>query len=266
MPVVTRTAAASLLKEAIVLDLGDLTRQGEQIVAAAQAKAAQIVAQAQQEARKQAEEIREEALRDAKAQGLEEGLAEGRKKGHAEALAQSRATLEALQERWSQLAAQWEENRATAEREARQGVLELGLALGEKLVQRIIEVDPTVIVDQLGAALEHVLKPLEVTVLIHPGDRPVLEEAMPGMMAQFPHLKGIHLKDEESVGRGGCKLRFGQGAIDATVETQLRRIVELLLPAEEGESTEGEAIEGLVSGEGVEPAADSAAGEEAHGA
>ena len=189
-------------------------------------------------------------------------MEEGRTKGHTEALAQSRAALEQLQKKWNELAAQWEENRAALEREARQGVLELGLALGEKLVQRIIEVDPTVIVDQLGAALEHVLKPLEVTVQIHAEDRPVLEEAMPGVMAQFPHLKGIHLKDEASVGRGGCQLRFGQGAIDARVETQLRRIVELLLPSEDAEQAAEVVAETPVNVQDSESAAGDGAGEE----
>lgn len=232
MPVVARTAAASLLKEAIVLDLGDLTRQGEQIIAAARAKADQIVAQARQEALDQAQEIRQRALAEAQAEGLAQGLREGRQTGHAEALAQSRAALEQLQQQWTLALAQWQESRAALEREARQGVLELGLALGEKLVQRIIEVDPTVIVDQLAAALDHVLKPLEVTVSINPQDRPVLAEALPGLIAQFPHLKAIHLKDEPAVAAGGCQLRFGQGSIDATVQTQLRRIVELLLPSD----------------------------------
>jgi flagellar assembly protein FliH len=238
MPVVTKMAAASMLKGAIVLDLGDLTRQGERIVAAAQAKADQIVAQSQQQAEKDVVAIRERVLAEARSQGLAQGLEEGREEGHAEALAEARQKLREVEQRWAEVAGQWEAARDAMERQCRQSVLELGLALGEKLVQRIIEVDPTVIVDQLGAALEHVLKPLEVTVQIHADDRPVLEEALPGLLGRFSHLKGIHLKDEPSVGRGGCQLRFGQGSIDATVQTQLRRIVELLLPAEPPEPPE----------------------------
>ncbi len=63
-------------------------------------------------------------------------------------------------------------------------------------------------------------------------DRPMLEEAMPQLTAEFAHLKHIHLVDDASVAPGGCIVVYGQGQIDATIDTQLHRVVEFMLPGE----------------------------------
>jgi len=67
-------------------------------------------------------------------------------------------------------------------------------------------------------------------VRINPQDRPVLEGAMPQLVAEFSHLKNIRLVDDPEIGAGGCVLVYGQGQIDSTIDTQLRRVVELMLP------------------------------------
>ena len=39
--------------------------------------------------------------------------------------------------------------------------------------------------------------------------------------------------EDAAVGRGGCRVRTTHGSIDATLETQLERVVHTLLPGEE---------------------------------
>ena len=48
--------------------------------------------------------------------------------------------------------------------------------------------------------------------------------------AEFRGLEHVHLVDDASVTPGGCVVTSGQGVIDAQIDTQLRRIVELLVP------------------------------------
>ena len=45
-------------------------------------------------------------------------------------------------------------------------------------------------------------------------------------MAQFSQVEHVTLVDDEAVGRGGCVLGYGQGRIDASIETQIQRLVE----------------------------------------
>lgn len=230
MSVVKGHNAATLIKDAIVLDLGDLGRQAAKLQAAADAKAKKTVTDAQAEAARIIEAARSKGFEQGRAEGVALGRAEGQKLGRADAVQQLSAQLKQLTQAWAQSVNGWDARREEIDREAREAVLDLALHLAEKLVHRVVEVDPTVVQDQLASALTHVLSPMEVTVEICPADRPVLEFALPELLAEFGHLKHIKLVDDESVTPGGCVVTYGQGQIDATIETQLRRVVELMIP------------------------------------
>lgn len=230
MALIKGNEAAQLIREAIVLDLGDVAHQAAQIRAAAEDKAKRILAEAQVQAQRLTANAHEQGLAEGQAKGYEKGLVEGRAAGRAEAAKQAAEEFGRLQQAWLTAVQQWDEQRHGLEVGSREAVLEFALRLGEKLVHRIIEVDPTVIVDQLSAAMSHVLSPTDLVVRICPQDRPVLEQAMPQLAAEWSHLRHVRLVDDPQVSRGGCLVSYGQGRIDATLDTQLRRIVEVLLP------------------------------------
>lgn len=237
MAVIKSTQAAGMLKEAIVLDLGDIARQAAQIEAAAQAKASRIEADARRRAAQMTEKAGAKGFEQGKAAGIEAGRDEGRQQGRLEAFEQAEPQLRQLQEAWTQTGKQLDECRQTMEREARQSVLELAMRLAEKIVHRTVQVDDTVVVDQVAAALAHALGEYDVTVRISPDDRPTLEQAMSSLMDEFVRFEHIKLVDDDDVHRGGCVLSFGQGCVDATLDTQLRRIVELLMPEPDADQT-----------------------------
>jgi flagellar biosynthesis/type III secretory pathway protein FliH len=228
--VIKSTHSAPLLKEAVALDLGDLSRQADQVRAQAGQAARAILLQAQEQARALTGHARQEGLLQGLAQGQTQGLEEGRRQGRTEALAQSAAEFEKVQKAWLDAAAQWDQQRQDLERDARQAVLELALRLGEKITHRMAQVDPTVAADQLAHVLRQVLTAQDLTVRIHPSDRPTLEQAMPRLSAQFPRFRHLHLVDDATVSRGGCVVAYGQGSISADLDTQLGRLAELLLP------------------------------------
>lgn len=236
MALLKSTAATPAIKEAVVLDLGDVAAQAAKVRAAAQAKAAEIVAAAE----RKAAEITAGAEQRGHAQGEERGRAEGyeagRKAGRDEAFAEASDSLQQVTAAWHDVAAQWDAQRQEMHREARQAVLEFALRMAEKLIHRAIEVDPTVVVDQLAGALSHVLRPLDVAVRVHADDLPLLHEALPDLMAEFSHLQHVRLVEDAEVTRGGCVVSFGQGRIDATIEKQLERVIDTILPAEGGAS------------------------------
>ncbi len=230
MPIIKASNSSPLIKDAIVLDMGDLARQARRMKESAQAQATAIVEQAKAQAQTLVSQGHEQGFAKGQAEGFAKGLEEGRAAGRSESLAQAQNDLKKLQESIGAAMAQVEANQQRLMLDAQQAVLELALKMGEKLVHRIVEVDPQVAVDALADALAHVLGPMEVTVRICPEDRTVLEEAMPELKAQFASFKQVHLVDDAAVDRGGCVLTYGQGRLDATVETKLRRVVELILP------------------------------------
>lgn len=230
MPILKQQRAAPMLKEAIVLDMGDLRRQAEQLKQAARDQAERIIADAEQRAVSIAEQAGAEASSRGYEEGLAKGLEEGRQQGHAEALQQAAQQFAAIQQAWTKALQTWEQNRHDMATDARQTVLRVALLFAEKVVQRVIEVDPSVIADQLAEALQYVLRPTEVNVHIHPDDRPALDETLPAVLNEFENVTQVHLVHDEKLTRGGCTISYGQGRIDATVDTQFRRIAAMLLP------------------------------------
>lgn len=243
MPVLKQHYNTPALKEAIVLDLGDLGAQANKIRLAAEARATQIINEAQARANRLAEEKGKQAYDEGLNHGYEAGLQQGIEEGRAQALAESQQQLQQLYAAWSDLAGQWEQQRVEMEREARQAVLEFALRAAEKLVHRVIEVDDTVIIDQTGQALSMVLSAHDARLRIHPVDRPTLEAALPELLAEFQTLKHVDLIDDEQVTPGGCVVTFGDGRIDATIERQLERLIDLILPAPEIDDAEADATE-----------------------
>lgn len=238
MAMIKASQAGAILKEAIVLDLGDIGRQAAKLQAGAAARAAQIEAQARQRAELLTRNASSEGFEQGRAEGFQQGLEEGREQGRAQAFVEAQAQLQALESQWLEAAQAWDQRRQTLERDARRDVLELALRLTEKIVHRVVQVDPRIIESQFTAALAHVLGPYDVVVHLHPEDRGTLTEAVPRVMAQAGRFKSIELVEDAAIQRGGCVVTYGQGAVDARLETQLCRMVELLLPSAAAEPSE----------------------------
>ncbi len=232
MPILKQTQTAGAMKDAVVLDLGDLGRQAARLRMQAEAQAANIITDAEKKAAQLVENASGQGFEQGRAEGLEQGMNEGLEQGRAQALAEAAEQLQQVQTAWSDVAEQWDAHRTQMDREARQSVIEFALKLAERVVHRVIEVDETVIADQLANALALVLRPMDVAVRINPADRPVLTEAMPQLMNEFARFEHIELIDDDTITRGGCSVSYGQGEIDATLDTQLQRVVELILPEE----------------------------------
>lgn len=231
MPLLKRDNSSDrLASEAVVLDLGDLRQQAEKLRAQARAEADRILEQARAEAEMLTAEAAQKGHDAGYQQGYDEGLAAGRKQGHAEALQKTREQLNQLQQAWVDAAQQWDSERRTMLLDARQSVLELAIAIAERICKRAPRVDRSLVVDQVAAALEQITRPADVQVRIHPDDRPLLSEALPELIKAGDTCEHVHLVDDSQIEPGGCKVTYGKGTIDATLATQLDRIVQALLP------------------------------------
>ena len=230
MVIVKSQSASTLVRDAVVLDLGDLGRQAAKLRAAAEAKARQILTDARDEAKKIIDAAEKTGFDQGHARGLAEGTEKGHAQGHAEALAAGADQVKKTTERFVAVAADWDQRRADFERDARAALLDFALAFSRKLTHRVIETDPRVVVDQVAGALDRVLEPTDAVIRIHPDDRTVLQEVLPDLLAGAANLQHVTLADDPEVGRGGCVLGLRGGDVDASIQTQMRRITQLLVP------------------------------------
>jgi len=125
MAVVKNGHAGNLIKDAIVLDLGDLRRQGDEMVQQARAQAQSILDDAEAEARRRIDEAADKGREQGLAESRAEGLEEGRRAGREEALAAAGEQLERLTTGWTDALNSWTEHGGRMLLEAREDVLAL---------------------------------------------------------------------------------------------------------------------------------------------
>ena len=131
------------------LTLHDLKEQAERVLADAAAEAQRIVDQARSEAQAKVEAATRRGFAEGRDRGHVEGREAGVVEGRAEVIETFSAQLRATLTAWSEMLTDWETRRLAMLAAAREDVLMLALAMGEKVAHRIIEVDPAVVVDIL---------------------------------------------------------------------------------------------------------------------
>ena len=229
MPVLKATRSPTMLREAVVLDLGDVAGQAVRLREAARRQAEHILEEAREEAAKLTEKGEEEGFAKGHAAGLERGEAEGRERGHAEGMHEAIGAMEELRESLAEVMQNIEAAHREAVEEAEASVVELALRIAERVIGRAVEADPSLVVDSAREAVATVMGQREVTLRVHPEDLPLLEAAMPDLLARVADLEHVHLESDDGIQRGGCIATFGQGETDATLNTKLDRIAVMLV-------------------------------------
>lgn len=244
MALIKHNQAVDIARSAVVLDLGDLRRQGLLILEAARDQAAGIIAEAKAERERIVAGAAEAGRAAGMAEGREEGLIAGKLEARDAALAEIRPRLEKIEASWKAELEALEQAREGMIHAAERDLVRLALLIAERVVKRQILADPAVVLDQLRAVLSAVARPTALAVRVHPDDVPLLEQAMPTLAARFGAARHAELMADPTLDRGSCVAEMrgahgpagedapsiAGGEIDASIATQLQRIAEALLP------------------------------------
>lgn len=241
MPIIKPNQAVRPSQRVSGYDLGDFVIEGQQIVAAARAKAEQMVA----EARAEAERIRGESHRRALDEGYQDGLAQGREAGHREAFEVAKAEFEAKQ---VQLAAACESLFREVDRRKREMLLSahrdliiLAINIAERVTKRIGLIDPQAARENLQGVIDLVGGSSDMIVEVNPVDAETLETFAGELVAKRGRLKHVVVTADDRIEPGGCVVKTRGGRIDATLATQLDRIAQELVPGIDRRQASGQA-------------------------
>lgn len=229
MPVMKPGHSGSLLRTAVVLDMGDVEAHAQRVLTDAHERAAAIIDDAERKAAHLTANAEQIGHGQGHARGLAEGLEQGGRQGREQALQEGRAELAQLAKRWDEAVLDWEARRDRLFDDAREEVLRFAFALGERIVHRLVRADPDIVRDQMIAALKHLSRPTALQISVHPDDRPVIEAVMPEVASALGRGTHVHLHDDHSIDRGGCVVASAGGYVDASLATQLDRMAEALL-------------------------------------
>jgi flagellar biosynthesis/type III secretory pathway protein FliH len=230
MAVIRSAEAQTMARDAIVLDLGELSRQGDVILAQAKFQAQRIVEEAQAERARLISDAEKVGRERGEQKGYDEGLARGQKQGAEEAREQIGQDLQRLAVAWGDALEHFETVRVALFREARLDVLKLAVAIAEKVAKKAIEADENAAAAQLEAALEMVSRPTRLRIACSPADKQLLVDLMPALNERFTKVASADVVEDASLSRGSVVVRTEKGEIDATIDTQIARVIDAILP------------------------------------
>jgi flagellar assembly protein FliH len=172
------------------------------VVAEARANAETMIAQTRAACEADLESARQRGY----AQGYEEGL-----NGADEEMASLIATAE-------QIAVNAAEERARLIQQAEGDVVELAIAIAQRLVNAAIEVDHDLVVEVCRGAMRRAFQRETLTVQAHPADLHALREAGPQLANELGGVQHLEFVEERRLQRGSVIVRTPAGEIDATFE------------------------------------------------
>ncbi|HHH36389.1 MAG TPA: flagellar assembly protein FliH [Gammaproteobacteria bacterium] len=165
-------------------------------------------------------------------QAYEEGLALGRREG----LAEGRARIQSEAGRLAEICALLGRPLAEMDEEVVEEITALAIAVARQIIRRELKTDPGQVVATVRQALEALpLASREVRIFLHPEDLALVRDSLSGVEGE-----GWQLREDPSMGRGGCRVVTHSSRIDATVEKRLAAIASELLgrDREDDSSTE----------------------------
>jgi flagellar assembly protein FliH len=164
--------------------------------------------------------------REAHQKGLSEGIREGREQQKKETI-QGLQTLNALIRDISGL--------KTAMLEAaEQQILELVLAVAEKVIHMETTTNRDVIRNVLRAAMKSIVDRENMKIRVHPQDFQYMLEIKSDFLKNFDGIKNIVFEEDASITRGGAVVETMFGEVDARVDQQYNEIKSVMTLAHRG--------------------------------
>jgi len=188
-------------------------RSGADEHESAKAKAEEIL----KEARRKKEAIEMEAYQ----QGLEMGQVEGQKMALKRLEPLADTLLKALNE--------VEGLRKTLTERHLTDLLDVVLAISEKVIHREIHLAPDIILETIKAASVHLADTDAVILRLHPSDYEYIREIEELLKEKLTGRKNISFVEDGSIDRGGVLIETELGNIDATIRSQIDLIRDVLM-------------------------------------
>jgi len=166
----------------------------------------------------------------------QEGVSAGLQQAHNDLEQEYAALLEKeCQERVAKEIAQLEDLLATIQREwsrarakTAETVTRMSIVVAEQIMKQEIKLDNSIVLNQVREALQHVTGVEHIKLRVNPADEAIIREYKVQLMSGSDSIRDLQITGDENVCSGGCILESDSGTVDATLETQLKKIVNIL--------------------------------------
>jgi flagellar assembly protein FliH len=161
--------------------------------------------------------LAEEAAHD---MGLSEGIKKGRELQKSEAL-QTIQTLTGIISEISEMKRNILEN-------AEEQIIQLSLAIAEKVLHLEVTTNRKVIQNVLKEAIKNIVDRENMKIRVHPQDFQYMMEIKSDFLQNFDGIKNIVFEKDDSIQRGGATIETLFGEVDARLDQQFNEVKTLM--------------------------------------
>lgn len=163
---------------------------------------------------------------EAKKVASEKGYAEGFKKAEEDAMVQFRGEIQDKIEKIEELLAGFEKAKLRIFEENEKFIVDLIFSICRTILFREVKDDREYVVQLAKSLIERVGVKDNITLKVHPSNINNLENIKEEIVKTFADLKNINIVTDASIKAGGCIVESEWNAINATIDTQIKKIYE----------------------------------------
>jgi len=116
----------------------------------------------------------------------------------------------------------------TLETLARHEALEIALLIARRIIQKEIELNPMLLVEEVKRAASATIGRKELTIRLHPEDLKVVRELAPDLGDHFPAVAQVNLAEDASLEGGDCVVDTDVEQINLSLTEQLAALKKAL--------------------------------------
>jgi flagellar assembly protein FliH len=199
-----------------------LSSRHQEAMEAAESAAAQRLEAAQSQAAAELERVAQQRHQEGYQEGLDQREAEAR-----EAVERMGTLHEALKQEHGQIL-----------READTLIVDVAVAVAERIVRARVDVDRTVVARIVHAALDDLAAHGLLEIHVHPDDLQVARRFAQRWVERVDDDAVIKVRGSEHISRGGCMIEGADQNVDARLERQLAALRDALQEQAEGSTGE----------------------------
>lgn len=210
--------------------------KGEEIISKAEEEANKIIESAHKAyedrldiANEKAKKIYQESKDEGYDAGYEMGLEKGYKEGYEAGYKEGKEEANKLIEEALCIKNDYIKTRSNLLKELEQEIIQLVIAIYEKVIYKKVEEDEELIVSLIANGIDNLEVSEKLTIIVSKEDYEMVNRSKDIILAKASLINDLEIRVNSNMEKGDCILETSKGSVDVSIKDQLKEVKELLI-------------------------------------
>lgn len=210
--------------------------KGEEIISKAEEEANKIIESAHKAyedrldiANENAKKIFQESKEEGYDAGYEMGLEKGYKEGYEAGYKEGKEEANKLIEEALCIKNDYIKTRSNLLKELEQEIIQLVIAIYEKVIYKKVEEDEELIVSLIANGIDNLEVSEKLTIIVSKEDYEMVNRSKDIILAKASLINDLEIRVNSNMEKGDCILETSKGSVDVSIKDQLKEVKELLI-------------------------------------